>query len=181
MGERAKKKRAAEAKAARNSKAKKATEVSSELEEGPTSTNPTTSNIKLPTGTRSKAKKTVEQVTQLMEDPASTDPTSSDIRLPTQSKNFLKKGAAAPRVPSSASTRHSTRSIKPSSKLGSGEKHTSVKGHDDESIATRPKRSATAAANALLQQLQITSEIESTDFEDPNGECNDEINMRTKY
>src|SRR5882762_429074 len=131
MGERAKKKRAEESKAARA--AKKAT---SQLEEG------------LPTD-------------------------SSDIELnQSSSKNTKQKSAAAP-VPSVAPTRRSARSVIPSSKLGSGDKHTSAKGpgHDDnseETTATRPKRAATGAANKLLQQLQI-SRTESTDFEDLNS------------
>lgn len=148
MGERAKKKREAESRAAR------------------------------------KAKKDAEQVSsssQLEERPDFTDldSTTSDIKLPAKSnvKN-PKKNSAAPHVPSFAptSTRHSTRSLSSSSKLGSGKKQTSAKVQDDKTTATRPQRSATVAANSLLQQLQT----EVTDFEeDPDGESNasDEADM----
>ena len=127
-----------------------------------------------------KAKKAAEQAPQLEEGLVSTDPTTSDIGLPTQSAKNSKK-TAAPHV-AFAATHHSTRSLG-SSKLGSGEKCTSAKGHNDETIATHPQCSATAAAHSLLQQLQI-SETESTDFkEDPDGdigEYNNETDMIIK-
>ena len=91
------------------------------------------------------------------------------------------KKTAAPHV-AFAPTHHSTWSLG-SLKLGSGEKCTSAKGHNDETIATCPQRSATAAAYSLLQQLQI-SETKSTDFkEDPDGdigEYNNETDMIIK-
>ena len=129
MGERAKKKRAAEATAAR------------------------------------KTKKAVEKATQPVDSEglASTDPTgtSSDVKLSTQSNaKKSKKICAADRLPSSSSTRRSTRSVSASSGTF-GEKHTSA-GCNNESMATRPQRSASAAAKALLPQLQY-SETESTD------------------
>jgi hypothetical protein len=163
MGACAKKKRVAE------SKAKKAAKQASQLEEGPAFSDPTTSDIKLPT--QSKAKKAVEKANQIMKYPASTEPTGSNPKI---------SGAAPPtrsRVPSSqTSTRHSTRSLSSSSKLG----NTSAKGHIDETIGrARPKRSATAAANALLQQLQI-DETESDFEEDLDGGSNDETDMITK-
>lgn len=62
MGERAKKKRLAESKAARLAKkSKKDTEDATELEEDP-ATNPSTSDIKLPS--QSKVKKAAKQATQ---------------------------------------------------------------------------------------------------------------------
>ena len=125
MGERAKKKRAAEATAAR------------------------------------KAKKAVEKATQPVDSEglASTDPTgtSSDVKLSTQSNaKKSKKICAADRLPSSSSTRRSTRSVSASSGTF-GEKHTSA-GCNNESMATRPQRSASAAAKALLPQLQYSDD-----------------------
>jgi hypothetical protein len=74
MGERAKKKRAAESKAARLAKKpKKATEDTSEIEDD-SATDPTTSDIKLPS--QSKVKKTAEQATQPKK--------GTDLTLPTQ-------------------------------------------------------------------------------------------------
>jgi hypothetical protein len=165
MGERAKKKRAAESKAARNTK--KAAKQESQLEEGPASSDPTTSDIRLPT--RSKAK-TVEQANQIIKHPASNEPTRSNAKI--------SRAAPPSRVPSESSqsaTRHSARSFSSSSKLG----NKSAKDHIDETIETRPKRSATAAANALLQQLQI-DENESDFEEDLDGGSNDETDMITK-
>jgi hypothetical protein len=112
---------------------------------------------------KTTGKKAAEQVKEI---PASTG-TDSTSR---SNAGNSKKTRAAPRVPSSASTRHSTRLLSSSSKLETG-KHTSASAKgNDESAATRPQRSATAAANALLQQLQI-SETESVDSEeDLDGE-----------
>lgn len=110
------------------------------------------------------------------------EPTTSDVRLPIQSEAGNSKGikGAAPHVTSVAtSTRRSTRMRNPSSKLISGdlEKLTSAKGHDDETIAARPQRSATAAAKSLLRELQISSTENSELEEDPEGESNNEIDM----
>lgn len=119
-----------------------------------------------------KAKKAAEKATQPVESPASDDPTgtSSDIKQPTRSnaKNSKKIGASG-RIPSSSSTRRSTRSISTSGL--SGEKHTSA-GCNNESTATRPQRSASAEARALLCQLQFT-ETEGTDFEEDDEDLDD--------
>ena len=127
MGERAKKKRAADAKAAR------------------------------------KAKKAAE-------DP---DP-PSDNNLPSQSKTKTsKKKAAAPRVrvASVTSTRCSTRSHVVSSTVGSSKKNTSVAKNNNGSKLTGRERSATIAAKALLEQLKISEDEDTTDFdEDPQGD-----------
>ena len=92
---------------------------------------------------------------------------------------LLKKtGAAAPCVASFASSCHSTCFLNASS-TGSDKKHASAKGHDNESIATCPKCIATAAAKALLEQLQI-SKTKDTDFEeDPqaDGGSNDDLEI----
>ena len=118
MGERAKKKRAADASAAR------------------------------------KAKKAAEQLQESVEDPA----TSSDKKLPTRSNTKPpKKTCTAPRVASGASTRRSTHLHIPSSTLRSG-KLASAKDSIKEGKLTRLKRSATIAAKALLEQLQITED-----------------------
>ena len=111
---------------------------------------------------KAQAKKTAELASELEDIPAS------------QSKA---RNSKKPPSSSSAATRHSTRLRSSSSKLlESSEKYTSAEGDDNENIATRPKRSATAAANALLQQLQI-SETKSVDSEeDPDGKSNDDIN-----
>lgn len=179
MGERAKKKRAEEAKAARQ--AKKSAEQATQLVETPASADASSDN-NLPTRSSARnSKKTgpaprvplsaaKKHKAQSVEGP-STDRTSSDNKLPTQfnAKNSKKTGAAAPRVASFASSRRSTRFLD-ASLTGSGKKHASAKGHDNESIATRPKRVATAAAKALLEQLKI-SETEDTDFEeDPQAD-----------
>lgn len=97
--------------------------------------------------------------------------------------NTKEKIGAASHIPSSASTtqaRHSTRLLGSSSKMGSGEKRVSAKDHNNEesTTATRPKRSATAAANALLQQLQIS---EDEELEDPDGELNNETDNGTDF
>jgi hypothetical protein len=108
-----------------------------------------------------KPKKATEQA-QLEEVPAS----QSNARA-----------APLSRVPSSsAATRHSTRLLQVSSsgKKSSG-RHTSADIHNDESVATRPQRSATAAANALLQQLHI-GESESVDSEE---DLDGKYNMRS--
>lgn len=111
----------------------------------------------------------------------STDHASSDKKLPTQfnTKNPKKKGAAAPRVASLASTRRSTRSRVVSSTLGSGKKLASAKDYNDGNKVTRRERSATIAAKALFEQLQISDE-EDTDFDgDPqaDGASNDDLEM----
>ena len=200
MGERAKKKRAADAKAARN--AKKAAEKAQAAQpmEGPASTDPagSSSDNDPPSGIRSSAgKKTGAALpaprvpssatkpaprvpsssakqaaqSQAVGSSASTDRTSSFKKLPT--KNSKKTGTAAAHVASFASTRSSTRSLVVSSTLDSGKKHTSA---NDESKVTRPERSATVAARALLEQLQY-NETEDSDFEeDPQADngSNDE-------
>lgn len=147
MGERAKKKRAMEAKARRANRA-------AQLIEEPDPTG--ASDVKIPICR-------ARQGTQLVEGPSTTDPTgtseSSDAKLPTGTRSTKKTAAAPPsRVPSSVSTR---RSIRHASTLESG---TSAKGHGNESMA-RPQR---AAAKVLLQQLQLGKfETESTDDENP--------------
>jgi hypothetical protein len=122
------------------------------------------------------AKRTKKDASELEEGPA-TDPTSATTsEIPSRRSRSKVKTAAeqsrvTSRVPSSASTqvRQSTRI---SSKL--------VKGHDDDesTMATRPKRAATVAANALLQQLQISKDQE---LEDPDGESNDETDKSTDF
>jgi hypothetical protein len=117
---------------------------------------------------------------QLVEAPAS-DPagTSSDVNIATQSNaSNLKKTGTAPRVPSISSdkrsvpTRQSTRSLgssasSSSSTLGSGKKHTSTNLEGNDNGKSRPQRSATVAALALLQELQV-SETEDAEH-DPEG------------
>ena len=94
--------------------------------------------------------------------------------VPASKSNARALAAPSSRVPSSsAATRHSTRLLQASSsgKKSSG-KRTSADIHNDESVGTRPQRSATAAANALLQQLHI-GESESVDSEeDLDGKYN---------
>lgn len=117
-----------------------------------------------------KSKKATEQASQL-EEPASRSNAGSSKKT---------QMAPAPRVPSSsAATRHSTRLLSSSSKPGSSGKRTSVEeGSVDESIATRPQRSVTAAANALLQQLQIGDAGSGDSEEDADGsKSNDVIDM----
>lgn len=141
MGEAAKKKRAAEAKAARN------------------------------------AKKDANQTQAAESPPASVDPILSGTKPPSDSK-YSKKSKAVPEekmphVPS-ISTRHSTRSRSTlaAATSGSGEQpHTSA-GLRTENIATRPRRSATAAAEALLQQVRLIE-----DNEDPDGDSDSETYM----
>jgi hypothetical protein len=87
MGERAKKKRAAESRA--NRKAKKVTEQESDSEPEP--------------GPE--------------EGPALTEPTTSDIRVKRATPSNAKNSNAAPHVTSTASTRQSTRLLSSSSKL----------------------------------------------------------------
>jgi hypothetical protein len=131
MGEAAKKKRAAEARAAKKAKA-------AQLEEAPAS--------------------------------ASTDPTSSDIVARSNTSNSKKTGKV-PRVPSdvqSVSTRQSTRlALVSSSTLGSGKKNTSPNLEGNDNGKSRQKRSATAAALALLQELQVSDTEEAE--HDPEG------------
>jgi hypothetical protein len=113
-----------------------------------------------------------------------TVPTSSDV--PTQSNaGNSKKTGTAPRVRSvpssvrSVPTRQSTgtRSIGSSSTLGASKKHTSANLEGTDNGKTRPKRSATTKAMALLQELQL-SETEETEC-DPEGVFagNDEVDM----
>jgi hypothetical protein len=158
MGEGAKKKRAADARAARMAK-KKTAEVAEHTVEQPAS----------------------ESVDH---DP----PTSSDNKIPTQStaKNPKKK-LAAPRVPSTRPTR-SQASSAPNRRLGSAASASSAKNSssanlknpDEKTIATRPKRVITATAKALLQEMQF-SENDSegnTDFEeDLDGGSNGESDV----
>jgi hypothetical protein len=188
MGECTKKKGAADARAAR--KAKNA----AQSVEDPASADPPSSDNNLPTRSSTKNSKitsrvlssATKQAAQSVEEPASTDHTLSDKKLPTQSntKNAKKRGSAAPHVPSVASTHCSTRSHVISSTLGSGTKCALAMDYDDEIKDTRPERSATIAAKALLEQLQL-SEHEDTNFdEEPptDGGSNDdsETNMKIK-
>ena len=179
MGERAKKKCAEEAKAA--CQAKKSAEQATQPVKTPVSAD-TSSDNNLPTQSSARNSKKTGPAPRVLSSAAkknkaqsvegpSTDRTSSDNKLPTQfnAKNSKKTGAAAPRVASFASSHRSTCFLNASS-TGSDKKHASAKGHNNESIATRPKRVATAAAKALLEQLQI-SETEDTDFkEDPQAD-----------
>ena len=139
MGEGAKKKRAAEARAAKKAKLELA--KAAQLEDTPQASGP------------------------------STNPASFDITTQSTSSNSKKTGTAPPppREPSdvrSGSTRRSTRSLV-SSTLGSGKKDTSANLEDDDNRKSRPKRSATAAALALLKELQV-SETEEAEG-DPEG------------
>ena len=119
-----------------------------------------------------KAKKASEQL-EASEGPAppsdlDCDPgptgTSNVIQPPTRSTWSTSNIENSSTTKSTArqSTHQSARSQSSSSKLG--EKLTSAKGE------TRPQRTSTIAANALLQQLHI-GETESTDFE---GESDNE-------
>jgi hypothetical protein len=151
MGEKAKKKRAADARAAKKAKTAKAMPVEAPAS---ASTDPT----------------------------APTVPTSSNVPTQSNARNSKKTGTA-PRVPSvpssvrSVPTRQSTHSIGSSSTLGTGKKHTSANLEGTDNGKTRPKRSATARAMALLQELQL-SETEETEC-DPEGVFtgNDELDM----
>ena len=144
MGERAKKKRAADARAARIAK-KTADALAVQPTEGPSSESAE------PTGTSSQAGN------------------SSGNKLPTQSSS--KKKSVAHRVASSTAstshTRRSTRSLVVSSTRApsSYKKKKSAEDHSDDKKATRPERSATVAARALLEQLQY-AETEDTDIEE---------------
>jgi hypothetical protein len=147
MGEAAKKRRAAEAKAAR------------------------------------KAKKDAERATQPAANlPASVDPISSGIKpLNSSGSKYSKKSKVVPqekmpRAPPSNSTRRSARSRSTSAAVssGSGEQHTSAS-LSTGNISTRPHRLATAAAEALLQQVRLS---EDTVFEeDPDGDSDGEADM----
>ena len=107
-----------------------------------------------------KAKKAVDQVEA---HPSSTDPTD-----PTQSNPKKPKKQAAVLSSASQATRLSTRS---SSKLASG---TSSKVEATTALS-RPVRTATAAANSLLQQLHI-AETTDSDLED-SREPSDHVEM----
>src|ERR1700679_1191163 len=150
MGEGAKKKRAAEARAAKKAKTAKATQL---VEASATAAS------------------------------ASTDP--SDVPTRSNARNS-KKTDTAPHVRSvpsgvrSVPTRQSSRSLTSFSTLpvGSGSrKHTSANLEGTDTGKTRPKRSATVAAMALLQELQF-SETEETE-RDPEGVFtgNDEVDV----
>ena len=94
--------------------------------------------------------------------------------VPASKSNALALAAPLSHVPSSsAATRHSTRLLQASSseKKSSGER-TSADIHNDESVGTRPQRSATAAANALLQQLHIGGSECVDSEEDLDGKYN---------
>ena len=119
--------------------------------------------------------KAARKAKKAAEDP---DP-PSDNNPPAQSKtkNPKKKGTAAPRVhvASVTATRRSTRS-----NIGSlsGKKDTSAaKDYNNENKSTHRERSATIAAKALLDQLKISEDEDTTDFDqDPqaDGESNDD-------
>ena len=169
MGECTKEKCTADARAA--CKAKKAAQSVGD----PASADPPSSDNNLPTRSSTKNSKitwhvlssATKQAAQSVEGPASTDHTLSDKKLPTQSntKNTKKRGATAPHVASVASTRRSTCSHIISLTLGSGKKHASATDYNDEIKDTRSECSATIAAKALLEQLQL-SEHEDTDFDE---------------
>ena len=165
MGEGAKKKRAAEARAARKAKAAaKAVQLVDSEAPANASTEPTTSDI--PTGTRSKKTGTAPRVPSI---PSRVQLESAPTRqsAPTGTRQSIPTG-----------TRRSSRSLQVSSSstLGSGKNDTPANSEGTNSgKKTRPQRSATAAAMALLQELQFsgTDEIER----DPEGVFtgNDEI------
>lgn len=154
MGEGVKKKRAAEARAAR--KAKKA------AEQAPT--DPASSDDNLPT----RSKKTGAAAPSRVLASTSTS----------------KQAAKCQSVEGSASTDHTGTRRSTRSLLASASSSKSAKGHRDtgnnESIvATRPERVATAAAKALLERLQF-SETEDTDLEeDPDGGSNGDLETDT--
>lgn len=124
-----------------------------------------------------KAKMTAAKAKTPVEAPASasTDHTPSDTPTQSNARNS-KKTVTAPRVPSAPSnaqpvpTRQSTRLLSSSSTLRSDKKHISA--NDGR---TRPLRTATATAMALLQELHFgeTEEVEH----DPEGVFvdNDEV------
>ena len=94
--------------------------------------------------------------------------------VPASKSNACALAAPSSHVPSSsAATCHSTRLLQASSsgKKSSG-KRTSADIHNDESVGTRPQRSATAAANALLQQLHIGGSESVDSEEDLDGKYN---------
>ena len=160
MGEGAKKKCAAEARAAKKAKMAKATPESLALTDS--------------------------------EAPAAgafTDPTTSDVPTQSNAGNSKQTGTAPRVVPSrvnvrSVPTRQSTRSSTQLTTLGSvtGKNHASasLKFQGIDNGKTHPKRSATARAMALLQELQFS---ETEDIEDdPDGVFtgNEEVDMITE-
>ena len=160
MGERTKKIHAADARTA--CKAEKA----AQSVEDSASADPLSSDNNLPTWSSTKNSKitsrvlssATKQAAQSVEGPTSTDHTLSDKKLPTQfnTKNTKKRGAAAPHVALVASTHRSTHSHVISSTLGSGKKCASAMDYNDEIKDTHPECSATIAAKALLEQLQLS-------------------------
>ena len=130
-----------------------------------------------------KAKKDAEQATQPAANlPASVDPISSGTKpLNSSDSKYPKKSKVVPqekmpRAPPSNSIRRSTRSRSTSAAVSSrsGEQPTSVS-LGTGNIATRPRRLATAAAEALLQEVQLN---EDTDFEeDPDDKLDEEADM----
>jgi hypothetical protein len=155
MGERAKKKRAAESKA--NRKAKNASEQAQPehppLEEDLTSIEPTTSDVRLPKSDAENSKGgtgAASHVTSISSARRSTRLLSSSSKLVSGEKHTLVK----------AYTDQIIAADPP--RLGTG---------------ARPQRLATAAAKSLLQQLQICETENSDVEEDPDGESNDAINM----
>ena len=141
MGEGTKKKRAAEARAARKRKLEMANAM--QLGEAPlaagASTDPTSSDVPTRLGSNARNSKKTGTAPHVMSQAAS--------------------------VPSRQSTRSG--SLGSSSRLGSGKKNTSVNLEGTDNGRTRPQRSATAAAMTLLQELQF-SETEEAEH-DPEG------------
>lgn len=188
MGERAKKKRALEAKAARMAK-KKAAAVDPASTDSDHDPVPASSNDKLPTksGAKSSKSSATKQATLGQsieaEGPMPVATTSSDNRLLTRStaKNSNKKGVAPRVLPSLASSRQHRRSTR-SLSVSSTAKSANLKDHTGNYIATRTQRVATAAAKALLQQLDVSDhnsekEGDSTEFEEDresDGGSNDD-------
>jgi hypothetical protein len=118
-----------------------------------------------------KAKKDAEQATH--PPPTSVDHIGSKPPNSSGSK-YPKKLRAVPqekmtRAPPSISTRHSTHSHSTSVTVssGSGQQHTQA-GLNAGSIVTHPCRLATAIAEALLQQVRLSEDMDSE--EDPNGD-----------
>jgi hypothetical protein len=111
-----------------------------------------------------KAKKDAEQATH--PPPTSVDsigskpPDSSGAKYPKKSGAVPQEGMTC--APLSISTHHSTRSCSTSVMVssGSGQQHTQA-GLDAGSIVTRPHCLATAAAEALLQQVQLSEDMDS--------------------
>jgi hypothetical protein len=147
MGEGAKKKRAAEAKAAKKLKKTKETQLTDSEAPASASTDhdPTLSDAPAQSKARNSKK------------------TGTVPRVPS--------------VPSTVSTRQSNRLLGSSSTLGSVQKHKSVNFEGTDNKKTRPQRLATATAMALLQELQLSETEETEHDPEGVFTGNDEIDM----